>query len=276
MDIISYSKAKKAETKANSVQAQLDQFTKVVLSVGDPANPQEGVLYAVIPEQDMPVTDYFFRFDAMELGIENGSSVTEWSDLSGNGNHVYQSDSSLQPVYLAEGLNGRPTVRFEGTYLESGLFQLDNTDAFTVFVVTNTDARESSARIMSIGENDQSSSEAYYISFSGGRQSVGSVLPGGERYGTAIDGNPRLYTANYNGAENSIYVNGASSGSISVTGDLGAHNSLGVGRRVTSSSSTSGILPYYGEISEIIYFSRDLNASEMSALNTYLMDKWGI
>ncbi len=49
-----------------------------------------------------------------------GDTVTGWADQSGEGNDAAQGDESLAPNLVADGLNGLPTVRFDGTddYLE--------------------------------------------------------------------------------------------------------------------------------------------------------------
>ena len=45
------------------------------------------------------------------LGV---GSVAGWPDQSGNNNAAVQSDSSKQPTLVANALNGRPVVRFNG------------------------------------------------------------------------------------------------------------------------------------------------------------------
>jgi hypothetical protein len=51
-----------------------------------------------------------------DLGITlNGSTVSAWADQSGNGKHYSQGTPGSQPTYNATGLNGRPTLLFDGT-----------------------------------------------------------------------------------------------------------------------------------------------------------------
>jgi len=42
----------------------------------------------------------------------NGSTVSQWRDKSGNGNHVSNATAATQPAYLTTGWNGKPTVNF--------------------------------------------------------------------------------------------------------------------------------------------------------------------
>jgi hypothetical protein len=44
--------------------------------------------------------------------IVSGSTISQWSDKSGNGNHLVNSTGATQPAYLATEFNGLPTVRF--------------------------------------------------------------------------------------------------------------------------------------------------------------------
>ena len=53
----------------------------------------------------------------------NGSTVSQWSDKSGNGFHVTQATASLQPTYQATGFNSQPTVYFDNSGDEMGCDQ---------------------------------------------------------------------------------------------------------------------------------------------------------
>jgi hypothetical protein len=55
----------------------------------------------------------------VEMGADG--KVGAWKDKSGKGRHALQTQSKFCPRYLAKGLNGKPTIRFEdsqGTRLE--------------------------------------------------------------------------------------------------------------------------------------------------------------
>jgi hypothetical protein len=45
----------------------------------------------------------------------NGSTVSQWSDKSGNDHHATQDTATNQPTYSATGMSGKPAVVFDGT-----------------------------------------------------------------------------------------------------------------------------------------------------------------
>ncbi|ADO75418.1 Ig-like domain-containing protein [Stigmatella aurantiaca] len=51
-----------------------------------------------------------------------GARVASWTDLSGNGHALTQTDENRQPLFKARGLNGLPTVVFDGDTLGGGDF----------------------------------------------------------------------------------------------------------------------------------------------------------
>ncbi|MDC0711025.1 Ig-like domain-containing protein [Stigmatella sp. ncwal1] len=51
---------------------------------------------------------------------EEGARVASWADLSGNAHALTQTEENRQPLFKARGLNGLPTVVFDGDTLGSG------------------------------------------------------------------------------------------------------------------------------------------------------------
>src|SRR5579872_4521105 len=70
----------------------------------------------------------------------NGSNrVSQWNDKSGKANHMSQANGGQQPLYAANGINGRPAVQFYDDSTAKQLARADNSTlkytAFSVFVV---------------------------------------------------------------------------------------------------------------------------------------------
>lgn len=49
--------------------------------------------------------------------ILDGSTASQWRDKSGNNFHAFQSNPVNQPTYVADGLNGKPVLRFDASKL---------------------------------------------------------------------------------------------------------------------------------------------------------------
>lgn len=50
-----------------------------------------------------------------DLGVTLGTGVSAWADQTGNGYTLSQAAGGQQPAYNATGLNGKPTITFDGT-----------------------------------------------------------------------------------------------------------------------------------------------------------------
>ncbi|MFN9053591.1 MAG: hypothetical protein ACK5V6_11465 [Pseudanabaena sp.] len=55
-------------------------------------------------------------FSTMESGsvILDGTTASQWSDISGNNRHATQATKAKQPTYTPDGLNGKPVLTFDG------------------------------------------------------------------------------------------------------------------------------------------------------------------
>ena len=125
------------------VTAQKNEYTtlkrnlpNIVVSETRPENPTEGmILFRIIkgPEIPIPVTDYFFRFDASKLYLDDGAKVAQWDDLSVNGNDLIQPNTVSQPTFLKTGLNGKPTVRFNNSFMDISPFSFDKYDLLYIY-----------------------------------------------------------------------------------------------------------------------------------------------
>ena len=75
----------------------------------------------------------WFRADAITL--PSGAAVASWSDSSGNNLPATQSAAARRPTFLADGLNGRPSVRFDATDATQLSFSRPVSGDFTIVVV---------------------------------------------------------------------------------------------------------------------------------------------
>ncbi|SEM45424.1 hypothetical protein SAMN05444354_11722 [Stigmatella aurantiaca] len=92
-------------------------FQVVATSVADPSQSAS----ATVRVRPFPTAGLVMHFAASELlGPQGtlpaaGAPVSSWVDLSGNGRDLTQTDSTRQPVFKTNALNGLPTVSFDGS-----------------------------------------------------------------------------------------------------------------------------------------------------------------
>ena len=65
-------------------------------------------------------------FDTMESGsvILDGTTASQWSDISGNNRHLTQATKANQPTYIPDGLNGKPVLAFNGAQRMAASFSV--------------------------------------------------------------------------------------------------------------------------------------------------------
>ncbi len=200
--------------------------------------------------------------------VSNGNKVSFWLDKSGNENHLKQPSGPNQPLFNRNGLNGGPSLMFDG----NSTFMTDTLGIFAapvnIFSVHNFsvskdhtllalgDANESNT--LSIGREDISNNYYTYVN----TKQYGQELPVDAQilfakygvispyHGYALNGTPQ--TVNY------------TEGQVSTNGSLyiGANKDLNTYLE--------------GNISEIIFYSKVLNEAQEIIVNNYLAAKYTI
>lgn len=252
---------------------------RIFVNATEPVNPQDGDIWFMIPiepEKPMPVTDCLFRFDASKLGLFDNDKVSEWKDLGNNGNDLMQASASSQPTYLAEGLNGKPTVMFNNSILDSANLLLDRVDGMTLFIVAKYNTVDASQSLFNVGEESSSASVTNRIRarMSGSAKKLVLDINSLAQVGAPMDTTPYIFTASYNNVEVAVSKNGVKGERKALTGNIsiGENAQIRLGRNLLTSVPDT----YSGLISEVIYFSRALSDDELEQMHTYLKNKWGI
>jgi len=191
----------------------------------------------------------------------NGAGVSFWADQSGKGKHYSQSTVASQPLYNPTGVNGRPTITFDGVddFLTSSL-QLDLPGtkptflwlAFRQITWTNNDrivGDGTNPNIMLLFQSTGSPGINIYNSFSP-TVNIGATIGSWVRV-EALFGNA---TTDYLKA-------GASTQTGTATGNSPPSGIQEIGR-ATSSSLCSNI-----EVIAVLYFSGLPTTAELAALS---------
>ena len=202
----------------------------------------------------------------------NGDKVASWSDLTGVAGDATESNSADQPTYETNVQNGLPAIRFDGTAdrgLE-GTFTRSNNGGLTVILVGQFDfinPRRAMFEFYQDGSPDSGSSSRRGFFFSYGFNEASSnmgLTSGGFNIWSAYDDGSQT-TLSENGVN--LYTNNAN--------HFGSTEFSGLGRYVLGDDKTGGD-KLEGYIGELLIFDRQLTTDEMTTLETYLQNKWGL
>lgn len=236
----------------------------------------------------------WLRADSLAATLNDGDSVSQWSDESGNNRHVLQGTASSQPTYRASptGYNNRPAVQFDGgDSLAMAAFDAGmNTNEFTSFVVTSpsvdnatyegiVSAREGTGTPVRQGFNlyaDMTGSGNRYEFWFGRDTSYGITQAAG---GSAVLNQATMVRFGVSGgdgagatATTSISVDGATA----VTGSHGYYKQTSADGEPYSVGIVPSIYMLDGHIAEVLHYDRALTAAEIEVVERYLTAKYGI
>ena len=213
--------------------------------------------------------------------LVNDDPVTTWSDVSGNGNDFVQQSTDAVPIFRNDGLSSGSfnVVRFDGTerYLvhpDDDDFDL-NLDEFTILGVFYKGTSDDNPRGILSKRVSYGSQESYYLySYTSNSLRLNTRTSGNTG---VISSNPlsvgdNLFSAIYDGALQSLYVDTDQEASGSKTGTI--NNS-------TSSIYLGALNNNYGtyfdgEIAELIMYRTALNGGERLLVENYLAEKYGL
>lgn len=223
-------------------------------------------------------------------GAANGSAVSAWTDESARGTRITQAAAAAQPLYRTDAFGaGVAGVAFDGaaTFLE-GASALDARGGATIFAVARDDGSSGGT-----GGNC-CSGIVYYksscvgistVPASGGSDDDGSgsaapgapIVPmldwaGSDTLGhTNVRGRPVVIATVYGGAgaRSTLYVDGCAEATTNVA--PGASTAVQIGTRNDEMERF-----FRGVIGEVVVFPRALNASDLAAMNAYLLAAWPV
>ena len=207
-------------------------------------------------------------------GVADGETVGEWADWSGNANSGLQIQPERQPTLVANGIGGKPTVRFDGN--SDGLYYDGNTVVntdYTIFLVEHRRSTKDNNYILigSVAGANQNLHVGYrtYSTFTHAHYANDYDM----QADISQTPQPSIYAVSFNGLE-------GVGRRVDLNGELlGRDNSLtaltGYGGASLGAWENTG-RHYDGDISELIVFDRGLSQAEQNEVGQYLADKYGI
>lgn len=227
-------------------------------------------------------------FDAEQIaGLNDGELVSLWPDRSGNAYDLTQANADNQPIYRdgANGLNGRPVVRFDGDPAETVAPDIgDRMNTFTI--PTSNDYT-----MMLVWKTDNTTAQIPFSKFqqAAGKREWAFWYSTNLRMSTSVNGTNRVDhvyagetapTTDYvvdivtkEGTVAPLFRNGlANLTGVAVNATLmaTAQSPISVG---TSFGATTNYLK--GTIAEAIVYNHAINGGERVVVQNYLAAKWG-
>ncbi len=219
------------------------------------------------------------------LSHASGTALVSWADSSGNGRLASQADSSKQPVYRTEGVNGQPYVRFDGSddAMEVPFEAFFNSEEFTVFTVAKHSATGGDLPILS------SDAVGYSLIYDVSSGSNGKARATWKESSSTdfIDTvaasirNTDAFILTYTMKDTSEPADAQSdTAKLFINGDEKATQTSGVDYIPNTSANLkigekSGDF-FQGDIYEILIYNRALTISERENVEGYLSYKYGI
>lgn len=201
----------------------------------------------------------------------NGSTVSAWNDLSGNGRHASQGTGANQPTYAVNGIGGKPALVFSGShFLDCKVATWGNvvSQSNTIYVVGFT--LQDTQRDF-IDNVDGLATDRQIIA-----TTVGPVRPfiygGSSMIGATFDLTvPSIITGIFSSTTSTLFVN--NSVAANGSGDAGT---MGIGSIRIGISNNGVAAPLVGRIAEILVYSGAHTKTQRAQVIKYLSERYEI
>jgi hypothetical protein len=226
------------------------------------------------PAADLPIKDrlnlWLDAADDTTFSYSSGTTVSQWRDKSGQNNHAPVIGGS--PV-RSVAINSRKSVSFTATTSFRCLTGNFSSTATHFVVCRATSSGASYQRVYNGGSDSRIFIGALVnnIATFWGNVSSGWIDVNANSPSTTILNTLRIISAINNGSTGTPYYDGNAM-STKTTTNSGAY----VGYELNSYSGGNTAQALVGEVCEIIVFNKQLSATEMKQVHTYLAQKWGV
>jgi hypothetical protein len=224
--------------------------------------------------------------DATQVRVSGANIfVRRWNDQSGNNNSATQTSDTLQPLFIANAINGKPALRFDGANDLLTLARSLATNNFTLLAIFHTAVPheidpESGSGVGGVSGQRWLFGAAHGGDFNGGAGlSVGdngvSIYEHGSGYMPALAVYSGPIAANFN-VVSITYTNKRPS--LGLQG-LTVRDGVASPRGLVTSPTEIGAGSYgafNGHLAEVILYNRALTDTERRSVESYLAAKYAI
>ncbi len=281
--------------------SESDELLSLTIDTGHPGYfPLNTSANVIITDNDiyLPAAGQVLHLEPSGL-VNSGGSVPTWTDSSGAGHDATQGTGSLQPDYVASGINSFASAAFNASeYLVLANHADFNTASTaytekTLSVVFQT-SNDVTTRQVIYEQGGASRGLNFYIEggllYAGGwnlnNDDGGATTPWGPLFVSAAIGPSTDYVARLTydqpAGKIQVFLNAAFVGEVTGVGKLFAHSgAIGIGSMNQDSyfhngSSTGTGHPFDGVVAEMALYNDSLDNGDGVALDNYLVDTYGI
>mgnify|MGYP003326407781 CR=1 FL=1 len=207
--------------------------------------------------------------------VTNGGSMTQAHDLAGN-NRNTNNVSNFKYITNVSGSLGAANMGAGGYFnTNSTTSWLSNLSGMTVIVAAY---QTSSGSTYYLCNTDQGDLAIYY---SGGQWQVKCSGGNGNSTVNAQNNRWQLHSFVYDGsaatnAQKLRYRYNKADQVLTITGTIAAKSNASNDNYVWAAQDTSSSNAFKGYIGEVLLFNKALSSGELSGIETYLGNKWGI
>ncbi len=214
-----------------------------------------------------------------DLSGSDGDRISTWSDMSGNGNNLTQSDNSFRPAYYSNVLNGFPVARFNQSYnrlIKNNFTEFPNNEITAIFV--NKSSGESNDGVLSYAVSGMDNE---YLLYSSNNLTIYRANNTRASSLNASDGNFNIVNSTWESTNDvaTFYKNGTqtSSGAMTNTGAITQGGCLAVaGEQESVDGGYDDGQTFTGDFAELMLFNFVLNSAQNRIVTNYLSSKYDI
>jgi len=218
--------------------------------------------------------------DANTISATNGTTVTNWTDLSGNN---FDFSDGNGAVFNNSNINNYSSFSFNGSsnYFEKSFENSLNPNEYTIFAIDNVTSSNEYKAVFSNRDDPPGNDRSGFILYS--RPSNNNW-----QFWTGVTSDWKITTNNTSTANNWAfqminYDSTSNDKNLFINGNLDANNNHDMITNLVrpfriGSGANEGSPNYYfkGDISEIIMFNRVINETERIIINNYISSKYDI
>ncbi len=206
--------------------------------------------------------------DASTISLDGSSKVSQWRDKSGNARHFADNSAPSERPTYADTQNSLSVVSFDGTQILRRPVFSPSTSAITIAAVLQEGASGSRRVSVSLGSDR-------HIAISGWNNNgkVGGLLGGVAWLDTSTSGTSSYISlvVRRSGGTNTVRMNGAD---LTVAGGSSSTPNTATGNMDLGGQNSTKVLVKLAEI--IVIDGSALTGTDLTDLETYLADKWGL